>query len=361
MPSTCLSYNDPIGAAAQISLGQSSRVSCRWIVGRGVDLVFISGSALAGYAYLALNLLLQVPMTYLWWIWSIGFDGTHIFATASRTYFDREARRSRRALLFGSLAVFFSIGPVMVLVGLKPLLGLLVGFWAYYHVIKQHYGFMVLYKVKNRETAGRLDSALDRVLLSTMLVFPPFHRFFIHHPGELGIPQGAALDRAAPWAEPVLWSFVIATVLVYIARQVKRTRGGQSVNLPKYLLFAGIFPLHWLVFAKMSWLAAVPTVTIVHNLQYHALIWFHNRNRYAAAGAVERNGRIPQAVARSLLAYAVLALLFSVAYRLPGFELGRAFDLAFGFFCGFGFTHYYLDSKIWRVRQDPGLRDALRM
>jgi hypothetical protein len=31
----------------------------------------------------------------------------------------------------------------------------------------------------------------------------------------------------------------------------------------------------------MSWQAAVPTVTIVHNLQYHALVWFHNRNRYA--------------------------------------------------------------------------------
>jgi hypothetical protein len=36
-------------------------------------------------------------------------------------------------------------------------------------------------------------------------------------------------------------------------------------------------------------------------------------------------------------------------------------DLAFGFFCGFGLTHYYLDSRIWRVRHDPGLREALQM
>ena len=39
----------------------------------------------------------------------------------------------------------------MVLAGGKGWLALLVGTWAYYHVVRQHYGFMVLYKVKNRD------------------------------------------------------------------------------------------------------------------------------------------------------------------------------------------------------------------
>ena len=55
------------------------------------------------------------------------------------------------------------------------------------------------------------------------------------------------------------------------------------------------------------------------------------------------------------------ALLFSALYRIPGFQLGQVSDLAFGFFCGFGLTHYYLDSRIWRVRHDPGLREALHL
>jgi hypothetical protein len=110
----------------------------------------------------------------------------------------------------------------------------------------------------------------------------------------------------------------------------------------------------------MSWQAAVPTVTIVHNLQYHAIVWFHNRNRYAASGEAV-HGRIPAAVSRSLLAYVAVGLAFSLLYRIPGFALGRVSELAFGFFCGFGLTHYYLDSRIWRVRHDPGLRVALRM
>jgi hypothetical protein len=152
-----------------------------------------------------------------------------------------------------------------------------------------------------------------------------------------------------------------ATAAVYGARQIWRWHRGEPLNIPKYLLLAAVIPLHWLTFAFLSWQAATPTVTIVHNLQYHALIWFHNRNRYTDASAVREHGRIPASVSRSLLAYAAMALVFSALYRIPGFHLGNVSSLAFGFFCGFGLTHYYLDSRIWRVRHDPGLRAALAL
>jgi hypothetical protein len=109
-----------------------------------------------------------------------------------------EARARDRTLLYGSLLVFFSLGPLMVLAGQKGLLALLVGVWAYYHVVRQHYGFLVLYKVKNRDLLP-LDNTLDRVFLGVMMIFPPFHRFFIHHPEELGI------RLAFPQWEPFFW------------------------------------------------------------------------------------------------------------------------------------------------------------
>jgi len=343
-----------MAAAIATSPASAAGLSTRWIIGRNVDLTLVIGSAIAGYVYLILFTALHVQISYLWWFWSVGFDGTHIFATASRTYFDRDARARNPRLLYGSLVVFFAAGPLMVLAGQKGLLAILVGIWAYYHVIRQHYGFMVLYKVKNRDLLPR-DNTLDRLFLGVMTIAPPFHRFFIHHPEELGI------SLAIPRFEPVMWAIVIATAAVWIARQAMRYRAGDSVNLPKHLLLLAVVPLHWLTFAYMSWQAAVPTVTIVHNLQYHALVWFHNRNRYADDAAPVRFGRIPSAVSRSLMAYVAVALAFSVLYRIPGWELGRVSDLAFGFFCGFGLTHYYLDSRIWRVRHDPGLREALQL
>lgn len=329
------------------------RSASPWIISRTVDLTLVIGSALAGYIYLGLYSVLHVPITLLWWFWSVGFDGTHIFATASRTFFDREARQRQPVLLYGSLIFFFTIGPVMVLAGAVKYLAILVGVWAYYHVIRQHYGFMVLYKVKHRDLRP-IDNTLDRIFLGVMLIFPPFRRFFLLHPEELG------LHTSIPWLEPYLWGLVAVTLAVYLGRQYLHWRSGATVDTPKYLLFLAIMPLHWLTFEFMSWQAAVPTVTIVHNLQYHAIVWFHNRNRYADASQPS-HGRIPQAVSRSLLAYVLAGLAFSLLYRIPGFALGKVSELAFGFFCGFGLTHYYLDSRIWRVRHDPGLRAALRM
>ncbi|MEX2264134.1 MAG: hypothetical protein WD696_19430 [Bryobacteraceae bacterium] len=335
-----------------------ARASARWIITPRADLVWVIGSSLAGYLYLFLNLVLQVPFTWLWWFWSVGFDGTHIFGTASRTFFDRQARSERRLLLFGSLLFFFSLGPLMVWFGWKLWLAILVGIWAYYHVMRQHYGFLMLYKIKNRDLAP-LDNRLDRGFLTAMLIAPPFLRFFVRSPEELGLPREMALGALVPGLEPALLACAGAFAAFYIGRQAAQARAGRPLNVPKLLLLAGVVPLHWATFAWMSWKAAVPTVTIVHNLQYHALIWFHNRNRYGGERAAARNGRLPVTLAASLAGYVGFALLFSLLYRVPGFHLGRMSDMAFGFFCGFGLTHYYLDARIWRVREDHDLRQAL--
>src|SRR5271157_1193655 len=216
-----------MAAAASVSAPPTgARLESRWIVSRGVDLGLVIGSCAAGYAYLVAFVALHVPVSLLWWIWSLGFDGTHIFATASRTFFDSEARAKYPRLLYGSLIFFFALGPAMVLAGLKGWLYLLVGAWAYYHVVRQHYGFLVLYKVKNRDLAPR-DNTLDRLFLGVMLILPPFHRFFIHHPEELGIPF------SFPALEIPLWLLVGATAIAYLARQWQRWRAGERADVPK--------------------------------------------------------------------------------------------------------------------------------
>src|ERR1043166_3743735 len=119
-----------MAAIATTAAPSGAALSTRWIIGRRIDLSLVIGSALAGYVYLLLFTALHVKMSYLWWFWSIGFDGTHIFATASRTYFDSVARARSRRLFFASLTIFFLAGPAMVLAGQTALLAVLVGAWA---------------------------------------------------------------------------------------------------------------------------------------------------------------------------------------------------------------------------------------
>src|SRR6476469_3296271 len=161
-----------MAAAASAPAWHGGRIASRWIIGRGVDLSLVIGSAAAGYLYLLLFAAAHAPMSWMWWVWSVGFDGTHIFGTASRTFFDRDARSRDRKLLFGSAAVFFALGPLMVLAGLKGWLYLIVGAWAYYHVIRQHYGFLVLYKAKNRDL-DPLNDVFDRFFLVILTILPP--------------------------------------------------------------------------------------------------------------------------------------------------------------------------------------------
>src|SRR5260370_32952232 len=102
--------------------------------------------------------------------WAILIDAPHVCGTLSRTYFDRSEWKTRKRLLLGSL-LFFIVGPIMVLLGFGFTFFFVAALWAYYHLVKQHYGFMVLYKKKNNDLAP-LDNALDRLLLLFAFNYP---------------------------------------------------------------------------------------------------------------------------------------------------------------------------------------------
>jgi hypothetical protein len=164
---------------------------------------------------------------------------------------------------------------------------------------------------------------------------------------------------------------------------------------------AAAIPMHWIVLLTPmpnKPIALVAILTIYHNLQYHRLIWFHNqkysagvrgselvrgssltvredsfvrsrhsdlRNKYGAA----------EFISRRLLFYIAFGILFGIIYQGPRQYLGYLnlhtgdspaalslpIQLGIAFLWGYAFIHYYLDSKIWRVRRDPSVGKALNM
>src|ERR1044071_9690176 len=145
-------------------------LSLRWIINARADLVWLIGSVASSYLLLFLYVRGIVPLVPMVAAWAILIDAPHVFGTFSRTYFDRTERQNRPRLLLGSLA-FFVVGPFMVLAGAGLLFFFLAALWAYYHLVKQHYGFMVLYKKKNNDLAP-VDNALDRLLLLFAFNYP---------------------------------------------------------------------------------------------------------------------------------------------------------------------------------------------
>jgi hypothetical protein len=113
----------------------------------------------------------------------------------------------------------------------------------------------------------------------------------------------------------------------------------------------------------------VAILTVFHNIQYNRLIWFHNQNKYVKGAQTGQNFGLASTLSKNGKRFALAAFLFGAAYRVPLNNLSQGkwgaspkmaqYIGAGGW--GFAFVHYYLDSKIWRVRHDARLTSALKV
>jgi hypothetical protein len=271
----------------------------------------------------------------------------------------------------------------MVLAGMGLVFFFFAALWAYYHLVKQHYGFMVLYKKKNNDLAS-IDNALDRLLLLFAFNYP--FVAFISRDAEAMARVPAPLQSWVGILESILLAGTIGLFILWLGRQIQRVISGLPLNVPKYLLLAAAIPMHWIVLLTPmphKPIAIVAILTIYHNLQYHRLIWFHNK-KYTGSAGVSPAGLSPglrerygaaEVISRRLLYYIAFGILFGLIYQGPRQWLGYTTlnsdgagrtqtlltQLGISFLWGYAFIHYYLDSKIWRIRRDPSISKALHM
>jgi len=346
-----------------------------WIISRRDDLLWFQGSVVAGLALL-LFFALQPPLrndTYTIWnpvvmvllLWGVLFDGTHVWGTYARSY--RAPDQASRAALPGSWSwLVIAIGPLLALIDyalLKPEPSLLSSagwlfrsflvfayMWAYWHLVRQHYGFLVLYRRKAGET-DRRGGRLDALLLWTGTLYP-YLRFSLSDSfGKSGLPQLVP----APLLGPLRMALDISFLVVMAGIIALMASGGfEKLRLgPKHLFLAVVIGFTFAVFSLLDNLLTITaTLTIFHNLQYHRIVWQYERGL----------GRKPSG---GLTPYLALGLLLGVVWYVP-----RVFGVAIvqgsltrnvllGLGWGVAFHHYVVDGRIWRVRRTHGVAQAL--
>src|SRR6266571_9078679 len=201
-------------------------ISLRWIISAREDLVWFIGSVASSYALLILYTSGIVPLIPMVALWAVLIDAPHVFGTFSRTYFDRAERRNRGRLLWGSL-LFFVVGPLMVLVGAGLVFFFVAALWTYYHLVKQHYGFMILYKKKNSDLAP-VDNALDRLLLLFAFNYP-FVAFIAREPEAMArVPS--VLQSSVNMVAIFLLAGTIVLGIGWLARQIQRAISREPLN-----------------------------------------------------------------------------------------------------------------------------------
>jgi hypothetical protein len=354
-----------------------SAISLRWIISARDDLVWFIGSVASSYLLFFLYVKGIVSLLVMAATWAILIDAPHVFGTFSRTYFDRTERQNRARLLWGSL-LFFALGPLLVLAGAGFVFFFVAALWAYYHLVKQHYGFMVLYKKKNGDLS-RIDNLLDRLLLLSAFNYP-FVEFIARDPEAMSrVPP--ALRGGVNTLAAILLFATISLAAIWLARQVQRALNAEPLDVPKYLLLAAAIPMHWIVLLTPmphKPIAIVAILTIYHNFQYHRLIWFHNKKYNSGSSLTETARKYGAAslISRRIAYYLGFGILFGIIYQGPRQLLGYLsfqnaaagsneqplmIQVGISFLWGYALIHYYLDSKIWRVRRDANLGKALNM
>jgi len=365
-------------------------VARRWIVSPAYDLAFFFGGAAASLAALGLYLA-GVPILVLWWTWILAFDGPHIAAAFTRTYLDRDEWRRHRRLLAWSLLAF-AAGPLALALGrllrsdepFQLFLGLAV-FYAYYHVVRQHYGFLALYGAVERSAPSAFRAEKWALYVGC---WAPYAYLLITHPkarAVLRLHPPAEAGSAQQALAAVLVAAWLVALTVPVAVVAREPRGNRLRPSSIYVLVTvALYGLIYLVVARAEPVYALSNgpdqdflllsvlVTLFHNVQYVGLVWFHNHNRYRREGDFGP----ARALSANPWSYAAACVFFSLTVYLlfacstgvfPGcMILPQSSSAARGanqvglcLWWGLAVHHYWLDQRIWRVRGDAPLRRNL--
>ncbi|HEV3257963.1 MAG TPA: hypothetical protein VG013_13840 [Gemmataceae bacterium] len=346
-----------------------------WIVSRRDDLLWFQGSVVAGLVLLVFFLLAPRfdSTTYApdhlavlaLLLWGILFDGTHVWGTYARSYLAPDP--AARAALPGRWSwALFLVGPAVALLDYAlcapgPSLLAQAGFlfraflvvaylWAYWHLVRQHYGFLVLYRRRAGEN-DRRGARLDTALLWIGCLYP-YLRFGLsdayRHSGLTQVLPEPWLAPARLALDTVFGLALTVALVLMLSGRIEPFRLG-----PKHLLLAIVIGFHLAVFALLDNLLTITaTLTIFHNLQYHRIVWQYERG----------HGRTPSGGLTPYLALGTGLGLFWYGPRIVGVALVHS-DLARNLLLGLGwgvaFHHYLVDGRIWRVRRSKDVSTAL--
>jgi hypothetical protein len=340
-------------------MSSDATMAQRWIISARQDLTWIHGSVLAGLALLSFFVWtrpvptpasLGHPALLAVLAWGVLFDGTHVLGTYARSYWAEDA--PSRASLPGAWSwSLLLVGPLLACwPDAFPFFLLGAYLWAYYHLVRQHWGFVALYRRRAGAAAG--PAWLDGALLWTAALYP-YVRYALG-PGYAasGLPvllsqaEGAFVRDVADAVALVL-ALGLSCVWLLLA-----ARGGLRVG-PQHLLILVVAGFHALVFALLADpLCITATLTIFHNLQYHRIVWHYE------AG----HGRQPLGSWARYLGAGVLLGACWYGTRVAGAVLAGPSllgNVLLGLGWGVALHHYLVDGRIWRVRRSPSVGAAL--
>lgn len=349
----------------------------QWLLSKKVDLLaFLLPVWLCWIVFLLLpdELIHQEVPIWVWVVFVIGVDVSHVWSTIFRTYLDREEYRHHKRLLLLTPVICFAIAFVISSVSFSFFWRCLA-YLAVYHFIKQQYGFMRIYKAKAKDFGKKIFN--DNFIIYFAMLYPVLYWHL-------------NLDRTFHWfmegdfIQVTLSSEFLVSFNLFGNSLYFLIIGGWFIEelVRKEPMLQG--KVLWVLTTAGNWFIGIIyfnsdlvfTVTnvIAHGVPYLALVIFYQTKKRIA---INRPGSgiiyglivvgvvlflaVSEEYFWDLFVYRENVDLFASLLFYPEYEFSPGWQhLALAVLAVPQFTHYVLDGFIWKNNeQNPHLKSIL--
>lgn len=364
-----------------------------WLFSPKFDLLLVTGGAF--FTLLIAATAFQVPqlLPLFFWIWVIAFEGSHFWATFSRTYIDKKFRAENSSVLYGSL-IFFVFPALAVFldmnqedVSFKTLYGFFIFIWSLYHNARQHYGFLSIYTGK-AQIPDNLKEKMVRTLYLGVATAQIYFLLNFKTPLAFGMQSLNIENPSLNFLVskfPMIFSAVVFLYLLYLTRETVTKVGSSSLISLYYIATCWIFysaMFYYIApqdhfFKNASGGETLMLIAIMnslfHNIQYHAIVWYYGNKRFNENNSSENKFGIARFVNYKTQNYLAFSILLGFVFGLIVWNVGdwpdfrgswdnvTSYNWAYILFFGIIGHHFYLDQKIWRPSKSKELRSYLNL
>ena len=149
-----------------------------WLESPKFDITLFGGTLLLSAGFIFISSLMtdenKIPI-WAFLLLVVCFDAAHVYGTLYRVYMDKEERNRRPKLYYGSIIIIYVLSVVSYII--SPILFFrILAYYAVYHFVRQHYGYIALYKYKMNESK-KFDLYLDKWTVYIGCLYPkPFDK-----------------------------------------------------------------------------------------------------------------------------------------------------------------------------------------
>ena len=348
------------------------RVPSRWIVSPSYDVVFFIASLLVPLTLWAAFHIGLISGVVVFILFQLLFNMPHNVQTWTMSVFDRDDRQknwARYAVAFAIIVLLFGIPMLVSPSGVLPWVRDALVYWGYYHLVRQHYGFLRLYE-RRSSLAGERVSTFESKAYARFVDIASYAPLLLRFrdPELMTIRvEGKVVWVRHPVLPELAWKGVlvvyVGVIALAIGHHIYGMIRGRKQMLPRALLLTSITLAFSIaaIFVK-NLVVAIAIVTSFHNLQYLGLVFFHNRNRARIESTEARPPNTNPALALLRSGrwgiYGALTMIYGVLLLIP-MAVWPTVPLAELPITAVVALHYYVDSRLWRFQDYPRLGEFL--